>query len=119
VGEPSAGSVYALAVTFAAHTGVRASELQGFRVQDVTLSDLPGTVALCEFAALAPRRGGSGRMGTPKSHASTNRVIPLAPWLANDLKDYLTPIHPLRQRHPHAPLFPGRLDRYSFNWPSR
>ena len=36
--------VYALAVLFAAHTGVRAAELQGLQVQDVTLSDIQGTV---------------------------------------------------------------------------
>jgi len=65
-------------VTFAAHTECGASELQGLRVQDVTLSDLPGTLALCEFAALAPRRA-QVDVCTPKSHASTNRVIPLAP----------------------------------------
>ena len=32
--------VYALAVLFAAHTGVRAAELQGLQVQDVTLSEV-------------------------------------------------------------------------------
>jgi integrase len=36
--------VYALAILFAAHTGVRAAELQGLQVQDVTLSDISGTV---------------------------------------------------------------------------
>ena len=45
--------------------------------------------------------------GTPKSDASTNRVVPLAPWLADDLRDYLTAVHPFAGK-PHAPLFSGQ-----------
>jgi integrase len=104
-------SVYALALMFAAHTGVRASELQGLRVQDVTLSDLPGTVGAVQVCRTASKSGGKWTYGTPKSHASTNRLVPLAPWLADDLRDYLTTVHPFAGKHPHAPLFPGRFAR--------
>jgi integrase len=40
--------------------------------------------------------------------------VPLAPWLADDLRDYLTTVHPFagRTKHiPHAPLFPGKRTR--------
>lgn len=47
--------------------------------------------------------------GTPKSDASTDRVVPLAPWLADELREYLTQVHPFagNKRLPNAPLFPG------------
>jgi integrase len=58
----------------------------------------------------------SWQEGTPKSDASTNRVVPLAPWLADELRDYLTTVHPFAGKYPHASLFPGRRSRYSFDW---
>jgi integrase len=93
------------------------------QVQDVTLSDLPGTVRKLVVARTAKREGGQWVDGTPKSDASTNRVVPLAPWLANDLRDYLAKVHPFSATNvqgnnyiAHAPLFPGRRSRYSFDW---
>jgi integrase len=117
--------VYALAVLFAAHTGVRAAELQGLRVQDVTLSDIPGTVGSIRIVRTMKRSRPEGapedtplqwNEGTPKSDASTDRVVPLAPWLADDLRDYLTTVHPFAGKYPHAPLFPGRRSRSAFDW---
>lgn len=118
--------VYALAVLFAAHTGVRASELQGLQVQDVTLSTLPATVGNIRVARTAKRKGRQWTYGTPKSEASCDRVVPLAPWLADELREYLTTVHPfagkLRDAEGkahyigHAPLFPGRRNRYTFDW---
>ncbi|ASW93899.1 site-specific integrase [Mycobacterium intracellulare] len=117
--------VYALAVLFAAHTGVRAAELQGLQVQDVTLSDIPGTVGSIRIARTMKRARPEGAdetaplqwaEGTPKSDASTNRVVPLAPWLADELRDYLATVHPFAGKFPHAPLFPGRRSRSSFDW---
>jgi len=35
-----------------------------------------------------------GIPGAPKSEASSNRVVPLAGWLADELRDYLTNVHP-------------------------
>lgn len=110
--------VYALAVLFAAYTGVRASELQGLQLQDVTLSDIPGTVGAIRVTRTAMRKGHQWHYGTPKSDASTDRVVPLAPWLADEMREYLTQIHPSSainaagNKHiPHAPLFPGQRNR--------
>src|SRR6185437_3134108 len=102
--------VYALAVLFTAYSGVRAAELQGLQVGDLTLSDIPGTVGSVRVQRTAHRRGGKWTQGTPKSDAGTNRIVPLAPWLADDLRDYLTTVHPFAGK-PHAPLFPGRRTR--------
>jgi integrase len=110
-------------VLFAAHTGVRASELQGLQVQHVMLSDIPGTVGSIRVVRTAKRKGRQWIAGTPKSEASFNRVVPLAPWLADELRDYLANVHPFSVTNtqgmkyiPHAPLFPGRRNRYVFDW---
>jgi len=76
--------VYALAVLFTAHTGVRASELQGLQVQDVTLSDIPGTVGSIRIARTAKRKGRQWIYGMPKSEASSDRVVPLVACLVNN-----------------------------------
>ncbi|MFP1155381.1 tyrosine-type recombinase/integrase [Mycobacterium sherrisii] len=119
--------VYALAVVFAAYTGVRVAELQGLQVQDVTLSDIPGTVGSIRIVRTKKKARPSGEAedadkreslvwieGTPKSDASTDRTIPLAPWLADDMRDYLSRVHPFagkKKRIAHAPLFPGKRTR--------
>ena len=54
--------------------------------------------------------------GTPKSDASPDRIVPLAPWLADELRDYLTTVHPFAGKHRIAPLFPGRRNRRVFDW---
>ncbi|MCX2713765.1 tyrosine-type recombinase/integrase [Mycolicibacterium sp. J2] len=109
-------AVYALAVLFAAHTGVRASELQGLQVQDVTLSDIPGTIGSIRVSRTAIRKSGTWTYGTPKSEASSDRVVPLAPWLADEMREYLNQVHPFAYKIPHAPLFPGRRSRSNFDW---
>jgi integrase len=127
IAREKGSQVYALAVLFSAHTGVRAAELQGLQVQDVTLSDIPGTVGSIRVQRTMKRARPEGAAedaplewieGTPKSDASTNRVVPLAPWLADELRDYLTTVHPFgsARRIPHAPLFPGRRTRTAFDW---
>lgn len=108
--------VYALAILFAAHTGVRAAELQGLQVHDVTLSDIPGTVGSIRVVRTAARKNREWIYGTPKSDASADRVVPLAPWLADELRDYLTRVHPFAGKYGHAPLFPGRRNRHAFDW---
>jgi integrase len=106
-------AVYALAILFAAYTGVRAAELQGLQVQDVTLSDIPGTTGAVNVARTAAKQNGQWSRGTPKT-AKSARVVPLAPWLADDLREYLCQVHPFSgiglscKRIGHAPLFPGR-----------
>ena len=52
--------VYALAITFAAYTGVRAAELAGLQVGDLTLSDHHGTLALSASNARKPKWQGNG-----------------------------------------------------------
>lgn len=109
--------VYALAVLFTAYTGVRAAELQGLQVGDLTLSDIPGTVGSVRIqrTKTKTRAGEDAPLvwteGTPKSDASTNRTVPLASWLVDDLRNYLTTVHPFAGKYPHAPLFPGKRTR--------
>lgn len=125
IAREKANQVYALAVLFSAHTGVRAAELQGLQVHDVTLSDIQGTVGSIRVQRTMKRSRAEGAPddaplqwieGTPKSDASTNRVVPLASWLADELRDYLTTVHPFAGKYPHAPLFPGRRSRSAFDW---
>jgi integrase len=84
-------------------------------VQDVTLSEIPGTVGAVRISRTATRRQGEWTYGTPKSDASTDRVVPLAPWLADDLRAYLLGEHPFSavSQHyiAHAPLFPAKRTR--------
>lgn len=125
IAREKGNEVYALAVLFAAHTGVRAAELQALQVQDVTLSDIQGTVGSIRVVRTMKRarpKGAAGDAplewieGTPKSDASTDRITPLAPWLADELRDYLTTVHPFAGKYRHAPLFPGRRSRSAFDW---
>lgn len=115
--------IYALAVLFAAHTGIRASELQGLQLQDITLSTLPATVGSVRIVRTATRKARQWSYGTPKSESSSDRIVPLAPWLADELREYLTDVHPFSAKNiagntyvPTAPLFPGRRNRHVFNW---
>jgi integrase len=97
--DTTCNDLYAFVVVFAAYTGVRAAELQGLQVRDVTRSDIPGTVGAVRISRTAARRRVQPGQptqwvyGTPKSDASTNRVVPLAPWLADDLRAYLSRTH--------------------------
>lgn len=125
IAREKGNDVYALAVLFAAHTGVRAAEFQGLQVGDVSLSDIPGTVGSIRVVRTMKRARpeGAGQdaplewiEGTPKSDTSTDRVVPLAPWLADELRDYLTTVHPFAGKYRHAPLFPGRRSRTAFDW---
>ncbi len=126
IAEQRGNPVYALAVVFAAYTGVRVAELQGLQIQDLTLSDIPATVGSIRVVRTLKKarpKGGTDDVplqwieGTPKSDASTDRTIPLAPWLAEDMRAYLTQVHPFSgigtssKRIDHAALFPGKRTR--------
>ncbi|GAS91536.1 tyrosine-type recombinase/integrase [Mycolicibacterium brisbanense] len=134
IAEQRGNPVYALVVVFAAYTGVRVAELQGLQIQDLTLSDIPGTVGSVRVVRTlkkgrpTPNHDGNAVNesvsttlrwieGTPKSDASTDRTIPLAPWLADDMRAYLSQMHPFSgigsssKRIDHAPLFPGKRTR--------
>ncbi|BBZ70796.1 tyrosine-type recombinase/integrase [Mycobacterium paraseoulense] len=98
--------VYALAVVFAAYTGVRAAELAGLQVGDLTLSMHPGTAGAVRVERTKSKRAGAWITDTPKS-AKSVRTVPLDGWLADDLRTYLADTHP-NAADPKAPLFPGR-----------
>lgn len=107
--------IYGLVVLFAAFTGLRAGELAGLNVGDLMLAAIPGAAG--SVAVTRTRRAvpGGFETGTPKSTKS-RRVVPIDPWLADDLRAYLANDHPHGDPSsatfdPAAPLFPGRFGR--------
>ncbi|CPV51988.1 tyrosine-type recombinase/integrase [Mycobacteroides abscessus] len=92
---------------FSVATGIRASELQGSEVQDIQLSEHPGTSGL-----VSVRRKKRTPLFKPEALKTENayRDVPLDPWLADDLRTYLSEVHP-HADNPRAPLFPGPLSR--------
>lgn len=97
--------VYALMVEFMAYTGLRASEVAGLEVGDLTFA--PGLCCSVNVRRTKERRSGTWVTGTPKSKRS-RRTVPLPPWLAARMADYLAE-HP-RADEPTAPLWPGRTN---------
>lgn len=106
---------YALMVEFAAYTGLRASELAGLEVADLSFAPVAvGAQRKCvvriERTKVKSKRAGEGWIvGTPKSRRS-RRSVPLPGWLAAKTADYLAHDH-LRATAPDAPLWPGRADQ--------
>lgn len=103
-----ANPVYALAVLFSVATGVRASELQGLEIGDLTLSKHRGTSGL--VSVRRKKRAATDWTAEPLKTENAYRDIPLDPWLADDLRDYLSRTHPYAD-NPRAPLFPGRFSK--------
>lgn len=99
------GPVYGLVILFLAYTGVRAAELAGLEVGDLTL-DPEARRGTVRISRTKRRRGGEWIVGTPKSRKS-RRTIPLDGWLVELLVVYLADTHP-RADDPTAPLFPNR-----------
>ena len=101
--------VYELLVLFMAYTGLRAAEVQGLEVRDLTLTTGPdGTVrSSVRVQRTKTRRKAEWVTGTPKSKTS-RRAVPLPPWLAARMTDYLATEHE-RASEPTAPLWPRRL----------
>lgn len=102
-----ANPVYALAVMFSVATGVRASELQGLEIGDLALSKHEGSSGL-----VSVRRKKRASLFEPEPLKTENayRDVPIDPWLADDLRDYLSTIHEDAD-NPRAPLFPGRYSK--------
>ena len=94
---------YALMVEFMAYTGLRAAEVAGLEVGDLTFA--PGPKCSVKVARTKERKGGQWVTGTPKSKKS-RRAVPLPPWLATKLADYLK--EHSRADEPTAPLWPSR-----------
>lgn len=96
--------VYALMVEFMAYTGLRAAEVSGLEVGDVVFA--PGPRCAVSVRRTKGRKNGEWVTGTLKSKKS-RRTVPLPPWLATKLADYLAIDHP-RASEPTAPLWPSR-----------
>ncbi|OBF01927.1 hypothetical protein A5775_03470 [Mycobacterium sp. 852002-10029_SCH5224772] len=96
---------------FSVATGVRASELQGLEIQDLTLSHHEGTSGLVSVRRKKQRSGAAGEWkAEPLKTENAYRDIPIDPWLADDLRGYLSQMHQDAD-NPRAPLFPGRFSK--------
>lgn len=96
--------VYALMVEFMVYSGLRAGEVCGLEVGDLMFS--PGPKCAVKVVRTKERKSGQWINGTLKSKKS-RRTVPLPPWLAERLADYLNGTHP-RATEPSAPLWPSR-----------
>ena len=92
-----------LVVQFAAHTGLRAGELQGLRLRDVNLFARTPYVHVQRQAQYEPRKG--WQYIAPKS-AKSIRKVPLHPALVPRLRDHVA-AHPFAN-DPDAMFWPGR-----------
>lgn len=95
---------YALMVEFMAYTGLRAAEVAGLEVGDLTFA--PGRKCSVKVQRTKERKAGQWITGTPKSKKS-RRTVPLPAWLAERMAEYLRDIHH-RSDEPSAPLWPSR-----------
>ncbi|HTX55238.1 MAG TPA: site-specific integrase [Candidatus Baltobacteraceae bacterium] len=96
--------VYELMTYFAAYTGLRAEELAGLEVGDLVFA--PGPSCTVHVRRAKKRQAGEWTTDTLKS-ARSRRDVPLPPWLATKLVDYLANTHP-RGTEALAPLWPNR-----------
>ncbi len=112
VGRIQGHPIYGLVVMFTAFTGLRAGELAGLNVGDLTLPQVPGSAGQVSLTRTRRAVRGGWETSTPKS-AKSRRVVPIDSWLADDLRAYLANDHPhgdptSADHDPAAPLFPGR-----------
>jgi integrase len=99
--------VYELLTLFAAYTGLRAEEIAGCEFGDLMFTHaLAGTRAHIEVRRAKKRKGGEWISDALKS-AKSRRTVPLPPWLATRLAEYLDNTHPAADT-PTAPLWPNR-----------
>jgi integrase len=108
--------VYELLTLFAAYTGLRAEEMAGLEVGDVDLqrqvvaySPTPvGAAGPCAqvYVRRAKKRTAGVWVPDKLKTAKSARTLPLPPWLAARMADYLAE-HP-RADEPTAPLWPNR-----------
>lgn len=113
IGRVQGHPIYGLVVMFAAFTGLRAGELGGLSVGDLTLPQIDGSAGSVSVTRTRRAVRGGWETGTPKS-AKSRRVVPIDGWLADDLRAYLINDHPRGDANstdydPAAPLFPGRF----------
>lgn len=115
IGRVQGHPIYGLVVLFAAFTGLRAGELAGLNVGDLLLPQIPGSAGSVSVTGTRRAVAGGWETGSPKS-AKSRRVVPIDPWLADDLRGYLADDHPhgdptSAEFDASAPLFPGRYGR--------
>lgn len=98
---------YELMTLFLAYTGLRAAECAGLEIGDLIFAPGPSAVrASVNVRRTKARRGGQWVVGTLKSKRS-RRTVPLPPWLAQRMRDYLDTVHP-RSDDASASLWPSR-----------
>jgi integrase len=112
IGRVHGHPIYGLVVLFAAFTGLRAGELAGLNVGDLTLPRVPGSAGSVSVTRQRRAVRGGWETTTPKSKQS-RRAVPIDAWLSDDLRAYLANDHPHGEPaspdyDPSAPLFPGR-----------
>ena len=101
-------------------SGLRATGSAGCRTSRCPTS--PARLAAIRMCAPPSAKTVSGPTAHPRVRPSTDRVVPLAPWLADELRDYLTSVHPFSATNARASTsrthrcFPGRRNRYAFDW---
>jgi integrase len=111
--RPGAGSPdLCVGGMFAAFTGLRAGELAGLNVGDLTLPQVLGSAGSVNVTRTRRAVRGGWETSTPKS-AKSRRVVPIDAWLADDLRAFLANDHPHGRPananyDPAAPLFPSR-----------
>ena len=91
-------------IEFMAYTGLRAAEVSGLEVGDLVF--VPGPRCSVNVRRTKGRKNGAWIVGTLKSKKS-RRAVPLPPWLAEKMADYLATDHP-RANESTAPLWPSR-----------
>ena len=96
--------VYELLTLFMAYTGLRAAEVSGLEVGDLVFA--PGPRCSVNVRRTKGRKNSAWIVGTLKSKKS-RRAVPLPPWLAERIADYLATDHP-RADEPTASLWPSR-----------
>jgi integrase len=93
IGRMKGHPIYGLVVLFAAFTGLRASELTGLNVGDLTLPQIPDAAGSVNVTRARRAVCGGWETSTPKS-VKSRRVVPIDAWLADDLRAYLANDHP-------------------------
>ena len=112
IGRVQGHPIYALAVMFAAFTGLRAGELAGLNVGDLTLPQVLGSAGSVNVTRTRRAVRGGWETSTPKS-AKSRRVVPMMRgWPTICAHFWPTIIRTAARRNanydPAAPLFPSR-----------
>lgn len=100
--------VYELLALFVAYTGLRAEEIAGCEVGDLTFAPSVGGLRADIGIRRAKKRIGGQWVTCALKTERSERTVPLPGWLAVRMRDYLDTTHP-RADEPTAPLWPNRV----------